>query len=282
MNNVHPGRTISGPADKPTLRVLSLGAGVQSTTLAYMVARGDLEPIDFAVFADTGDEPARVYEHLDRLEKVVPFRIIRSRRPGPTLAEMAIEAVNVGMQGKPLPPWYTAEPDGMLMRQCSKEFKTRVVQRVIRDELGLKPGARAPDGVIVEQWIGMSWDELHRMKASELAFVHNRWPLVEIGMRRNECKKWMADRQIPVPPKSSCVYCPYRDDAAWVEMRDNAPADFARAVQVDEAIRPGYLGMTGEAFVHKSRRPLREAQFSTRSDGVVSMLDDECEGMCGV
>lgn len=75
--SMHPGATISGPADSPTLRVLSLGAGVQSTTLAYMVARGDLELIDFAVFADTGDEPARVYEHLDRLENVVPFEIIR-------------------------------------------------------------------------------------------------------------------------------------------------------------------------------------------------------------
>lgn len=282
MNELHPGKTISRPAENPTLRILSLGAGVQSTTLAHMVARGDLEMIDFAVFADTGDEPARVYRHLEQLEKTMPFEIVRARRDGPTLAQMAIDAIDHGHAGRPIPPWYTADPDGMLMRQCSKEFKTRVVQAVVRDRLGFKPGQRAPAGMVVEQWIGMSWDELHRMKSSELAFIHNRWPLVEIGMRREQCKTWMADRQIPVPPKSSCVYCPYRDDAAWVDMRDNAPEDFARACEVDAAIRAGFKGMDGSAYVHKSRVPLREATFSGAYDPVVSMFDEECEGMCGV
>jgi hypothetical protein len=53
------------------LRLLSLGAGVQSTTLALMVACGELETIDGAIFADTKWEPRRVYEHLDRLEKAL-------------------------------------------------------------------------------------------------------------------------------------------------------------------------------------------------------------------
>jgi hypothetical protein len=52
----------------PALRVLSLGAGVQSTALLILAARGDLEPLDAAVFADTGWEPAAVYAHLDRIE----------------------------------------------------------------------------------------------------------------------------------------------------------------------------------------------------------------------
>jgi hypothetical protein len=38
-----------------TLRVLSLGAGVQSTTLALMAAHGEIGPMpDCAIFADTG------------------------------------------------------------------------------------------------------------------------------------------------------------------------------------------------------------------------------------
>ena len=49
--------------------LLSLGAGVQSTTLLILAARGDLEPLDGAVFADTGWEPAAVYTHLDRIER---------------------------------------------------------------------------------------------------------------------------------------------------------------------------------------------------------------------
>lgn len=55
----------------PTLRLLSLGAGVQSTALAILAARGDLPGLDGAIFSDTGWEPRSVYEHLDRLDREV-------------------------------------------------------------------------------------------------------------------------------------------------------------------------------------------------------------------
>lgn len=53
------------------LRVISLGAGVQSTTMALMAAAGEIGPMpDCAIFADTGWEPAAVYEHLARLRRI--------------------------------------------------------------------------------------------------------------------------------------------------------------------------------------------------------------------
>lgn len=57
--------------EEPTLRVLSLGAGVQSTTLFILSAIGVLPKLDYAIFADTGAEPQEVYDHLDRLEREV-------------------------------------------------------------------------------------------------------------------------------------------------------------------------------------------------------------------
>lgn len=57
--------------NNPWRRVLSLGAGIQSTTLVLLSAEGVLPKLDAAVFADTGWEPAGVYEHLDRLEREV-------------------------------------------------------------------------------------------------------------------------------------------------------------------------------------------------------------------
>lgn len=41
----------------PRLKVLSLGAGVQSTTVLLMSWAGELPPLDCAIFADTGWEP---------------------------------------------------------------------------------------------------------------------------------------------------------------------------------------------------------------------------------
>lgn len=55
----------------PALKVLSLGAGVQSTCLLLMAAEGHLPGLDAAIFADTGWEPRSVYEHLDRIEREI-------------------------------------------------------------------------------------------------------------------------------------------------------------------------------------------------------------------
>ena len=47
------------------LNLISLGAGVQSSVMALMAARGELEPkVDGAIFADTGAEPDDVMDWL--------------------------------------------------------------------------------------------------------------------------------------------------------------------------------------------------------------------------
>jgi 3'-phosphoadenosine 5'-phosphosulfate sulfotransferase (PAPS reductase)/FAD synthetase len=61
-------------------RFLSLGAGVQSSTVALMIAHGELEPVEAAIFADTGWESPKVYEWLEWLEKQLPFPVHRVQR----------------------------------------------------------------------------------------------------------------------------------------------------------------------------------------------------------
>ena len=58
-----------------TLKVLSLGAGVQSTTLALMVEKGELPMVDAAIFADTGAEPQAVYDHLTWLKEQLSYPV---------------------------------------------------------------------------------------------------------------------------------------------------------------------------------------------------------------
>ena len=55
--------------------VLSLGAGVQSSAMAVMSAKGDLPPVDCAIFADTGYEPKGIYLYLDYLKSILPYPI---------------------------------------------------------------------------------------------------------------------------------------------------------------------------------------------------------------
>lgn len=275
---------VSEPLEGARLIALSLGAGVQSSTLALMAARGDVKPMpDVAFFADTGWEPVAVYRWLEWLKTQLPFPVVTVSRKGPNLGDFAIEQAAQTDEDVPrgaLPPWFTDEPWGMLPLQCSKEFKTRPITLAIRERLGLKRRERGPAHPVVEQWIGMSTDELERLKRHEQAMIRNRWPLVELKMNRADCITWMAERQYPRPPKSSCIFCPMRDQGSWVRMKAEAPEDFARAVAFDKAIRRGFAGMEGSAYVHRQRVPLDQADLTVRGGNQVELI--ECEGMCGV
>ena len=61
---------------KNNLRILSLGAGVQSTALALMIAKGEVPMVDFGIFADTQGEPDYIYKHLKWLQKQLPYKLI--------------------------------------------------------------------------------------------------------------------------------------------------------------------------------------------------------------
>lgn len=271
---------------EPRLRILSLGAGVQSTTLALMAARGDIGPMpDAAIFADTMAEPKGVYTHLDWLETQLPFPVYR------VSAGNLKEQILAGMKGEgridARPPFFTRS-GGMLHRQCTGDFKIDVIQRKVRELLGLRPRQRGPKTIAVEQWIGISTDEVIRIKPSRVAYIEHRWPLIEQRMNRQDCLRWFEAR-FPgrVLTKSACTFCPYHDNAMWREMRANDPQAWAEAVEVDRAIRPGMPGPKrpkGDAwFVHPSRVPLDEVDLSTAEDrGQLNMFLNECEGMCGV
>ena len=271
------------------LRVLSLGAGVQSTTLALMAAHGEIGPMpDCAIFADTGWEPAAIYRHLDWLETQVPFPVRRVKRAGLDLGQHAIYIAHNDVTRTASPPWYTKfsgpkSEGGFLPRQCSKEFKVRVITKEVRAMMGLAPGDRGPKEPAVEQWLGISTDEMQRMKDAEVKWIKHRFPLIENRISRRDCLRWMSARGYPEPAKSSCIFCPYRGDQQWRDMRDHAPDDWARAIQFDRDVRPGFFGMDGEAFLHRQRVPLNDVDLRTDEDlGQINMFDDECEGMCGV
>jgi hypothetical protein len=93
------------------MRILSLGAGVQSSALAMMYSRGDLTPMpDAAIFADTGWEPKRVYEHLDRLERRLRFPILRVSAGNIRTDILAGQSARAGHFAAV--PWFTKMSDG--------------------------------------------------------------------------------------------------------------------------------------------------------------------------
>jgi hypothetical protein len=270
------------------LRVLSLGAGVQSTTLALMAAAGEIGPMpDAAIFADTGWEPASVYRQLDWLSEQgrlpFPVHIVSA---GDIKADILARRSTTGSRYAAV-PWYTKNQDGTQgigLRQCTGQYKITPIKRKCRELLGVTIRDRIRRGS-VEVWIGISIDEVVRMKPAHQQWMTNRWPLIEKNMSRRACKAWLEARGFHEPPKSSCIGCPFHRDSVWIEMRKNSPIEWADAVAVDAALRQGNSrGIRGQEFMHDSRLPLPEAIDLAERDKreQPDLFANECEGMCGV
>ena len=275
---------LSRPLDGATLRVISHGGGLQTSVLCLMAARGEIGPMpDMAIFADTGGELRRTYAYLDYLQEHLPFPIVRVRRPGPTLGDLmlAVARGERGRSGTSMVPFYALSDAGersMLPKQCSKDYKTRVVAREVQRILGIDPGKRGPAEPTVEMWVGMTMDELTRVATNEKKWIHNRHPLVERGMNRRDCIRWAEERQYRVPQKSSCKFCPFRDNPSWQAMSENDPEDFAEACDWDDAMRT-IPGFEGQLFIHRRFVPLRNAVLEEPTPQLP--LFSDCDS-CGV
>lgn len=161
-------------------------------------------------------------------------------------------------------PATRSEREGMGRRQCTSEYKLAPINLKVRELLGATPPdfRRVPRGRVAEQWIGFSTDEIDRVSDARVRYLRNRHPLLELGMDRDACKRWLAARGWTKVEKSACIGCPYHGNRQWRELRDQHPDEWADAVAFDEAIRKGGargLPLNGEAFLHRSRVPLRLA-----------------------
>ena len=279
--------------------ILNLGAGVQSSTLYLMFMRGDLKPqIDCAIFADTGEEPTPVYRHLEWLQSLNGPRIL-VRSIGKLGEDLKHGRNSTGQRFASIPAYTTDEPGspkGMVRRQCTKEYKLGVIEHVIRHEIvGLKQRQWFPrDETHVQQYLGISFDEAGRAARVRLRFAETPWatpvfPLIERQITRLMCQQRLKDFGVPHEvPRSACVFCPYRSNEEWRWLRDNDPAGFQRAIEIDVALRtPGNVvnrNLEQKLYVHRSCVPLSEAfleKHQSFRDQTFTGFYQECHGLCG-
>lgn len=254
------------------MNIISLGAGVQSSTMALMAAHGEIMPMpDCAIFADTQAEPTRVYQWLDWLETKLPYPVYRV-----TKGDLAKDALKIrvskktGMKYlKPMIPAYTLDGTGrrgMYQRHCTMDYKVAPIRKKIKELYGKAS---------VSQWIGISRDENARMKESNVSNIVNRWPLIELTMTRYDCELWMVNHYSRKPPRSACYFCPFHNDLEWdvhflAEAIDFEKNYQAAVAQIDR--------LDGVPFLHASRIPLGEVVFTAKAQ--LNLFENECEGMC--
>ena len=263
------------------LTVLSLGAGVQSSTMALMTRTGELPKPDVGIFADTGYESKSCYAYLEFLKKVLPFPIYVVKFGN--IKDDMLKAR--GTTDFVVAPFYTQETitgkKGMILRQCTNQYKIQPIKKKIRELCNVGFNKRFPKDKYVEQWIGISKDEIGRMKPARDPYILNRHPLIEMNMSRQDCVNWLNKNKFPLPEKSACICCPFHDDKYWDFMKKERPSEFADAVEFDKEIRTISRKKNIKNYTHRSCKPLDEVEFS-KEDNQLDMFENACEGLCGV
>lgn len=271
------------------IHILSLGAGIQSTALYLMDMDGELDvKFDFCIFADVGDEPVAVMEHLEWLKKQGGCEIlVRSKGClGDAILDKDLDRVSSI-------PCFTYNEDaqsvGMIGRQCTNDYKIQVVEKTIRREiLGLKPRQRVPKGIKVWQYVGFSTDEAGRAARARGRFNQRGWqdvrfPLIEDRMTRQDCVNYLENRVPHEVPRSACVYCPYKSNREWLKLKKAGGRDWERAVEIDRGLRtkgtPLEKRLEFPAYLHRSCKPLEECNLD---EDQMNLFDLDCEGGCGL
>ena len=257
------------------LRVISLGAGVQSSTMFLLSCLGEIPKADVAIFADTQAEPKDVYQYLHRLVLIghdhgIPVETV-------TAGDLTDAVMNENGFA-PIPFFSTRNglhTVGQARRQCTYQYKLRPIRKRVR-ELLRERGCRS-----AEMMIGISLDEVHRMKPSSVKYIENTYPLIDIKKwTRGDCLAWFQSSGHPTPPRSACAFCPYHSDREWEQIKLHDQDAWREALSVDRALRdrPGMPG-----YLHREARPLDLIDFRDAPGQMeLDLFTNECEGMCGV
>ena len=255
------------------MRVISLGWGVQSFALAAMSALGELPSVDAAIHADTTHERQETYEFAEKWtpwleERGVNVVVTKGKAARlPSVQHDNVTAVMIPTYTT----WANGEPSGMMRRQCTGAWKIAPIRRWLQARRDRTP---------VEMWIGITLDEWDRMRTSNVQYIANTYPFIEMLDRpwtRGMAMRWLRDNDLEIPVKSSCTFCPYHDHATWREIK--LSGDWKEAVEVDRAIRDKRPGF--KCYVHRSCIPLEDVDLRNEQDhGQLELWGEECTGMC--
>lgn len=215
-------------------RLFSFGGGVQSVACLVLAAQGKIDFKTF-VFANVGDnsENPETIQYLN--EVVLPYaekhgiEVIEVQRVSRDGRKMDIyDRLLETKRSIDIPVRMSNGAPGR--RSCTIEFKIKPVAKYHK-----KLGATKDNPGVLG--IGISMDEFQRMRSkSSVEWQVLEYPLIDLKLDRSACKQLIADAGLPVPPKSSCWFCPYHTLGSWRQLQANNPALYNKAVELEELI----------------------------------------------
>jgi hypothetical protein len=243
----------------PQLTVLSFGGGQDSTALLYLYAfregfREKYAPGDFLVLmSDTGDEHPETYQHVRATQAFckshgIEFAFLYAgddyhEQTWPDLRSFYRRTNTVGSKAFP--------------KTCTDKLKIGPIYRFLNGWVARKYGLpetggrwRGKLGLVsyahqygkIHMLIGIAKTEEQRIKAATDGLpvwmnysIQRRYPLVDLGMDRAACQRFITALGKPVPPPSNCMLCPYMSEIELLWLYRFHPADYHQWVEIEQA-----------------------------------------------
>lgn len=231
------------------MKILSCGAGMQSTALTLMSCENakksnkwPLVPVyDAVIFCDLGGEANWVYDQVKFMQHAcgdagIPFYILNEKN----LYDDYIK--NFGTSRVVTIPFWSIDENGKkgkLTRHCTIDYKILQIQKFFRwTLLGYKKGQhiKSEDVQAHEMHIGFSLEEKHRIFDSKHKMFINKFPLVEMGIERKDNYAYVRDVWGLETKASACLMCPFHTNYFFEYIKQYSTTDYEKVLVFDDLL----------------------------------------------
>lgn len=243
--------------------ILSFGGGVNTVALMLILVEQGW-PLDEVVFADTGGEAPETYDYLSH----VKLYLEKNRVPFTVVAKRVLDTDLFGTC------WRRAVIPSVMWRWCTRDFKVTPIHDYY-----------ASLQVHVQQYMGIAYDEIHRMKDSRVSFITNLYPLIDQKLTRVDCLSIIQESGLPIPVKSGCFFCPFNSGQRWNWLLKAHPSLYEKAVALEEHSKHfPRQRLTDQMYRETSNVTLRQLRIILKSGvrDLGEMKDVPCGGECMV
>lgn len=263
------------------MRLLSCGAGMQSTALALiscankLIQDGKADVFNFSyeervpiydavIFCDLGLEPSWVYSQVKFVKEAcewakIPFYILNS-------ALYEDYNKNFGNSRVVSIPFWSIDESGKkgkMMRNCTLDYKINIMQKFVREYLlGYSKGQRTkPEDIKAhEMHLGFSKEEERRCKENPHKMFINKFPLCDMGLTRADNYAYIKDIWGLETKASACCFCPFHTNYFFNYIKNNNREEYDKTIEFDQMLEEQQPNtkIRSKLYISKSRKRITD------------------------
>lgn len=215
--------------DRKAPLLVGFGGGLNSSALLVLLYERSIRP-DLITFADTGGERPETYHHVERMDAWCSVHgfppVVVVKRDSPRTGDASLEDACLRL--------WTLPSRVFGMSSCATKWKIEPQNKYLKSWMKLL-------SVNTKPWklLGYDGGEQRRATIFEDELCRYAYPLLEWDVDRDECQRACDRHGLFNIPKSACFFCPSARKPEVIDLAENHPELFARAVAMErQALRP--------------------------------------------